>query len=127
MAKKERKLPVVLSPEEVVQFFEAIQSIKYRAILMTAYAGGLRVSEVTHLRPDDIDSKRMAIRVNQGKGKKDRYVMPLIYWNYLRPIGERCAQPTGYFLVPKKAILSQRKRCVWFVLKQDLRLIWEKG
>jgi site-specific recombinase XerD len=73
--RKSIKLPVVLSPDEVSQFFENVHNLKHRAILMTAYAAGLRVSEVTSLRVNDIDSARMLIRVNQGKGRKDRYVM----------------------------------------------------
>jgi site-specific recombinase XerD len=73
--KQEKKLPVVLSPAEVGQFFKAITNLKHRAILMTAYAAGLRVSEVVALRVEDIDSRRMVIRVHQGKGRKDRYVM----------------------------------------------------
>ena len=73
--KQEKKLPVVLSPAEVCQFFQAITNLKHRAILMTAYAAGLRVSEVVALRVEDIDSKRMVIRVRQAKGRKDRYVM----------------------------------------------------
>src|ERR1700726_506400 len=73
--KKQQKLPVVLSPEEVLQFLDCVQSIKHRAILTTCYAAGLRVSEAVHLKPNAIDSKRMVIRVEQGKGQKDRYVM----------------------------------------------------
>ena len=73
--KQEKKLPVVLSPAEVGQFFQAITNLKHRAILMTAYAAGLRVSEVVSLRVEDIDSRRMVIRVRQAKGRKDRYVM----------------------------------------------------
>ena len=91
--RKQRKLPVVLSPDEVAQFFEAIDSLKYRAILMTAYAAGLRVSEVVSLRVDDIDSRQMLIRIRQAKGQKDRYVMlsPRLlailreYWRAARP------------------------------------------
>jgi site-specific recombinase XerD len=75
LAKRERKLPVVLSQEEVVQFFEALKSMKYRALFMTAYAAGLRTSEVTRLKLEHVDSKRSTIRVEQGKGRKDRYVM----------------------------------------------------
>ena len=70
-----RKLPVVLSPEEVARLFEVVTNLKHRAILMTAYAGGLRVSEVTHLRVRDVDGQRMMLRVEQGKGRQDRYVM----------------------------------------------------
>jgi integrase/recombinase XerD len=73
--RREKKLPVVLSPTEVIEFFRAIGSLKHRAILMTAYAAGLRVSEVAHLQVADIDSQRMLIRICQSKGHKDRYVM----------------------------------------------------
>jgi integrase/recombinase XerD len=86
-------LPVVLSLDEVSRFFENIYNLKHRAILMTAYGGGLRVSEVTSLRVSDIDSARMLIRIDQGKGRKDRYVMlsPNLldllraYWKVARP------------------------------------------
>ena len=73
--KKPQKLPVVLSPEEVLQFLDCVPGLKHRTILTTCYAAGLRISEVVHLRPPDIDSQRMVIRVEQGKGQKDRYVM----------------------------------------------------
>ena len=73
--KKPQKLPVVLSPEEVLHFLECVGSTKHRAILTTCYAAGLRISEAVHLRPKDVDSQRMVIRVEQGKGQKDRYVM----------------------------------------------------
>jgi site-specific recombinase XerD len=69
------KLPVILSREEVNRFLDCIASRKHRTILMTAYAAGLRVSEAVHLKVSDIDSQRMVIRVAQGKGAKDRYVM----------------------------------------------------
>jgi len=68
-------LPEILSPQEVAALFQATGNLKHRALLMTMYAGGLRVSEVTHLRVSDIDSQRMMIRIEQGKGRKDRYVM----------------------------------------------------
>ena len=74
-AKKPQKLPVILSPEEVLQFLSSVGSTKHRAILTTCYAAGLRISEAVHLKPIDIDSQRMVIRVEQGKGQKDRYVM----------------------------------------------------
>ena len=88
-----RKLPVVLSLEEVARSLEAITHIKHRALLMTAYAAGLRVSEVTRLRVADIDSQRMVLRIRQAKGQKDRLVglSPRLltilraYWKAARP------------------------------------------
>ena len=70
-----RKLPDVLSVEEAAQLLEAAPGIKYKAALGVAYGAGLRVSEVAHLKVDDIDSTRMLIRVEQGKGGKDRNAM----------------------------------------------------
>ena len=70
-----RKVPVVLSPEEVARFLEAAPGIKYKAAFSVAYGAGLRVSEVASLKICDIDSKRMMLRVEQGKGRKDRYAM----------------------------------------------------
>jgi integrase/recombinase XerD len=73
--KKERRLPTVLSVEEVSRFLGAIPDLKMRTVLVTAYAAGLRVFEVVALRPSDIDSQRMVLRVAQGKGRKERLVM----------------------------------------------------
>ena len=92
-ARQPRRLPVVLSADEVVRFLEAVPSLKNRTALTTAYAAGLRVSEVVALKLVDIDSGRMVIRVEQGKGRKDRYVMlsaQLLgilrtYWRLARP------------------------------------------
>jgi site-specific recombinase XerD len=92
-AKKPKRKPVILSLEEVCRFLEAFSNLKYRVLVMVAYATGLRHSEVLHLRVSDIDSKRMMIRVELGKGNKDRYV-PLsptllawlrAYWKIARP------------------------------------------
>ena len=91
--KKPQTLPVVLSPEEVLHFLGCVGNTRHRAILTTCYAAGLRISEAIHLRPIDIDSQRMVIRVEQGKGQKDRYVMlsPKLletlrgYWRTMRP------------------------------------------
>lgn len=73
--KKPQKLPIVLSPEEVRHFLTCVASPKHRTILTTCYAAGLRISEAISLKPNAIDSQRMVIRVEQGKGQKDRYVM----------------------------------------------------
>jgi site-specific recombinase XerD len=73
--KKPQKLPIVLSPEEVRHFLSCLASPKHRTILTTCYAAGLRISEAVRLKPAEIDSQRMVIRVEQGKGQKDRYVM----------------------------------------------------
>jgi site-specific recombinase XerD len=91
--KKPEKLPVILSPEEVLQFLGCVGNTKHRAILTSCYAAGLRISESVHLKAPDIDSQRMVIRVDQGKGRKDRYVMlsPKLletlrsYWRAVRP------------------------------------------
>jgi site-specific recombinase XerD len=91
--KQAKKLPVVLSQEEVGQFLGAIDNLKYRVILTVCYAAGLRISEAVRLTPAAIDSQRMVIRVEQGKGRKDRYVMlsPKLldmlrdYWKRGRP------------------------------------------
>ena len=72
LPKAAKRLPQVLSREEVARVLEGTQNLKHRALLMTTYAAGLRVSEVVRLRVSDIDSERMLIRVEQGKGMKDR-------------------------------------------------------
>lgn len=69
------KIPVVLSPDEVTRFLEAAPGIKYKAAFGAAYGAGLRVSEVASLKISDVDSKRMMLRVEQGKGRKDRHAM----------------------------------------------------
>ncbi len=75
MPKAQQTLPVILSPEEVRQFLSCVPRRKARTILTVCYAAGLRISEAISLKPTDIDSQRMMIRVEQGKGQKDRYVM----------------------------------------------------
>ena len=88
-----QKLPEILSQEEVARLIEQTANLKHRTILMTTYATGLRLNEVCHLRLSDIDSDRMTIRVEQGKGGKDRYTLlsPRLlaelrrYWVVYRP------------------------------------------
>jgi len=74
-AKRPHRLPIVLSQEEMLLFFDHIPGLKNRAALMTCYGAGLRVSEAVALKVSDIDGKRRLIRVEQGKGQKDRYAM----------------------------------------------------
>jgi integrase/recombinase XerD len=71
----QKRLPVVLSVQEVARFFKAIPSLKHRTILMLAYGAGLRIGEAVRMRLCDIDRQRKVIRVQQGKGKKDRYTV----------------------------------------------------
>ena len=73
--KRPQTLPIILSPEEVVQFLNCVASQKHRAILTACYAAGLRVTEAVHLTLPAIDSQRMVIRAEHGKGQRDRYVM----------------------------------------------------
>jgi site-specific recombinase XerD len=95
-----RKLPQVLSGSEVVSLFGAIHSLKYRAVVMTTYAAGLRISEACQLEPRDIDSARMLLHVRHGKGGDERSLMLSkrlltalrAYW--------RAERPTGPFLFP---------------------------
>jgi len=114
----EQKLPVVLSPSEVAAIFAVTRNLKHRAILMTIYAAGLRVSEVVNLLVADIDSQRQIICVRQGKGRKDRQVMlsPRLldllrsYWKAYRPSawlfpGERPENPIS-------------RESVWRICKQ---------
>jgi site-specific recombinase XerD len=92
-AKKDHHLPVILSPEEVLQLLQAARCFSHHVIFSTMYGTGMRVSEAVHLRAADIDSQRMMIRIEQGKGHKDRYVqlspklLELLrcYWRKLRP------------------------------------------
>ena len=91
-----RKVPVVLSPEEVARFLEAAPSIKYKAALSVAYGAGLRVSEVVSLKISDVDSKRMMLRVEQGKGRKDRHAMLSPVLLELLRNWYRVARPQGW-------------------------------
>jgi integrase/recombinase XerD len=107
-----RQLPEVLSPAEVAAFLDGMKTLKHRVILTVCYAAGLRVSEAVRLRPAAIDSQRMVIRVEAGKGRKDRYVMlssrllQLLreYWRRTHPgewlfPGDRPGEPITRFAV----------------------------
>jgi integrase/recombinase XerD len=91
-----RKLPVVLSPQEVARLLNAAPGLKYKAALSVAYGAGLRAAEVISLKVADIDSKRMIIRVEQGKGHKDRNVMLSASLLDLLRTWWRAARPQGW-------------------------------
>jgi site-specific recombinase XerD len=96
------KLPLILSVEEVRRLIDATTNLKHRALLMTVYCGGLRVSEVVNLKKGDIESdpSRMMIRIDQGKGKKDRYT--ILTTDCLETLRQyyRAFQPYGEWLFP---------------------------
>ena len=100
--KKPQTLPIILSPEEVLQFLAGVRSKTHRAILTTCYAAGLRVSEAVARTLPAIDSQRMVLRVEQGKGKKDRYVMLLI----AGPDGSPEAGGGGHFPSLRRSLSS---------------------
>ena len=133
--KKPQSLPVVLSPQEVVQFLDAVKAAKHRAILTTCYASGLRISEAVRLTVSAIDSERMVLRITKGKGQKDRYVMlsPKLlavlraWWKVERPRhwlfpGERPEAPITRSAVQIACrIASRRARLVKAVTPHSLR------
>lgn len=120
--RKEKRLPVVLSVGELRNLFSSVGSQKYRTVLMTMYACGLRVSEAVNLSLGDIDSERMLVRVRQGKGKRDRNI-PLsatlldvlrLYWKVYRPKlwlfpGRAVDQPVSVSTVQKACRQACRK------------------
>jgi integrase/recombinase XerD len=118
----EHRLPVILSPEEVLRLLEAAPSFSHRVIFSTMYGTGMRVSEAVHLRVPDIDSPRMMIRIQQSKGNKDRYVqlspklLELLrtYWRKVRPQqwlfpGQDSDQPVSREAVGQAAAHASRR------------------
>jgi integrase/recombinase XerD len=121
--KKPKRLPVVLSREEVRRLFRCTRHGETRLKLMTIYSGGLRANELVHLQTQDIDSERVLIRIQQGKGRKDRYV-PLsqelleqlrAYWQVARPTkwlfpGTRDPSQPGCTRSLQRAVVRSAKR-----------------
>ena len=110
--RKESRLPEVLSRDEVSRLLAAIPELKYRMLLTTIYAAGLRASEALHLQLGDIDSRRHTIRVRQGKGHKDRYLMLSLpnFWSCCGATGKSLILPPGCFPVLRPTV-----RSVWSV------------
>ena len=94
LRKNPSPLPEIFNPDELVKLFSCVRNVKQRVLLMTAYGGGLRISELTKLKVSDIDGKRMLMRIENGKGAKDRYTILSArlleelrsYWKIYRPV-----------------------------------------
>jgi site-specific recombinase XerD len=103
--KEERRLPIVLSQEEVARLIEASASLMHRAMLMTLYATGVWRTEAANLKVADIDSKRMVVHIPQGKGRRDRDspMSPKLldvlreYWRWMRPKATRRVVVVAYY------------------------------
>lgn len=123
---REKALPEVLSEEEVSQILKCTRNLKHKAILMTIYSGGLRISELINLKIKDIDSERMQIRIEQGKGNKDRYtILSVKTLQILRKyiVNEK---PFLYLFEgygsSKEKPLKYSARSIQAILKQSLKL-----
>jgi len=121
MPKEEHKLPVVLSQPEVARLFDATVGLRSRAMLMTLYAAGLRVSELTHLQVTDLDHERGLIRVRCGKGARDRYA-PLA--ERLRPVLEAYRQaerPTHWLFPGRRPVRPITVHAVYKICRRSAR------
>jgi len=120
------RLPEILSREEIARLIQAARLPKHRAVLMTTYAAGLRVSEVVQLKVSDIDAQRMAIRVQQGKGGKDRYTLlseRLLL--ELREYWRRERSPLWLFpktRVPDEPINAEQAQKIFYAAKRRARI-----
>jgi site-specific recombinase XerD len=114
--KKEQRLPEILSAEELTRLFGVTANVKHHALLMTAYAAGLRAGEVCRLKVADIDSDRMTLRIQQGKGRKDRYVtLSPSLLQELRAYWKAC-HPSGYLFpgqVPDQPMPRGTPLCIY--------------
>src|SRR5256886_7185486 len=120
-----RKLPVVLSPEEVARLLDAAPGLKYKAALSAAYGAGLRATEVISLKVGDIDSKRMVIRVEQGKGRKDRYVMLSPHLLELLRAWWKTARPQGWLFPGRdraQPMTTRQLNRVWHAAAQQAEI-----
>jgi site-specific recombinase XerD len=118
--RREKKLPVVLAREEVKKLLDVTINLKHRAILTLTYSAGLRLSEVSNLKITDVDSKRMALRITQAKGFKDRYcVLSPVALNLLREYWTKYRPSLWLFQAKNKQPLSSRT--IQHVFKNALR------
>ena len=127
-AREPRKLPVVLSADEVVRFLGVVPSLKMRAALTTAYAAGLRASEAAGLKVANIDSGRMVIRIEHAKGAKDRYVMlSAQLLGTCAPTGAWLGRRSGSFPAGTRASRSMSRCCIRLAGRPRLRPAWPSG
>lgn len=121
--KRKKKLPQILSKEEILLLFDATNNIKHRAVLMTAYGAGLRVSELAKLKIADIDSKNMQIFIRQGKGQVDRFsILSVANLAVLRKYYKQY-HPKGWLFpgqYPTKAISTHSLRLVFQYAKRKV-------
>ena len=111
LPKPHESLPIILSPEEVLHFLSCVRNLKFRTVLTTCYAAGLRISEAIYLKPTHIDSRRMIIRVEQGKGAKDRYVLlSAASRKSIRQGGSRLGRPRSAACARPATILKNAHR-----------------
>jgi site-specific recombinase XerD len=128
--KKVTQLPEILSSEELESLFAALSNQKHRTLLMTTYSAGLRLNEVVHLRVTDIDSKRMMIRVKQGKGRKDRYtILSKRLLTELRAYWKRYRPPVWLFYGAKKSrpLTDRSAQAVYYNAKKKAGITKGKG
>jgi site-specific recombinase XerD len=129
--KKKQQNPAMFNQDEIAAIIKGTENIKHKAMLMVAYSSGLRVSEVVALKPSNIDSKRMCLHIEQGKGKKDRMVSlsPVLlvmlreYWQQWKP------KPKVYLFEGQEAGIQYSTRSLQEVLQQakDRASIKKKG
>ncbi|MDE3236369.1 MAG: tyrosine-type recombinase/integrase [Bacteroidota bacterium] len=130
--KKPILLPKVLGESELGKMFKAVHNLKHKAILFTAYSAGLRVSEVVKLKIRDIDSSRMQIRIEQAKGKKDRYVnLSILLLDILRAYLKACeVKPVTYIFegdVPGQAYSIRSAQLIFHQAKEKAGIVKDVG
>lgn len=117
-ARKEKKLPSILSKEDVVKIIEAAATFKQQVLLTFVYVTGARLSETIHVKIEDIDSNRMQVRINQGKGNKDRFVMlPQLLVDLLREYYRR-EKPVNYLFNAKVKGQDYNPRSLQLAMQQ---------
>lgn len=120
MIKKEKKLPLVLSKEECKALFAAPRTLKHRFLLAFAYSAGLRMNELRHLRLADLDMDRMQVRIRQGKGKKDRYVLLSKFIANRLPMYLAEVKPQTYLIEGQTPGMVMGERSIQYVIKEAL-------